>query len=148
MSPCTYIWSVPLPETELGASSRAPVAKLPFPLLGCPRGARPQNLCDASAKSSTALTILACEKVSGLPLSPCFEPPKQTRLAIECVSNFSPQFPSKFPQVWAVHQHIGYCFLRAAYALVIVTVTNLFAVARQPVVARAQLHQEVCTVPR
>ncbi|KAK9847081.1 hypothetical protein MYU51_020479 [Penicillium brevicompactum] len=37
--------------------------------------------------------------------------------------------------------------LRAAYALVIVTVGNLLAVAREQVVARAQLHQESVDVP-
>jgi hypothetical protein len=46
-------------------------------MLGRPCGARPRNLCDASAKSSTALTVLAREMVSGLPLSPCFEPPSR-----------------------------------------------------------------------
>jgi hypothetical protein len=33
-------------------------------LLGCPRGARLRNHCDASAKSKTVLTVLTRETVS------------------------------------------------------------------------------------
>ena len=70
-----YMCNVPLPENELGASSRPIVAQVPFKLLGCPHGARLLNLCDASAKSSTALTVLARDTMSGLPLLPSVEPP-------------------------------------------------------------------------
>ena len=72
-----YKCNIPLPENELGASSRPIVAQVPFKLLGCPHGARLWNRSDAPAKSRTALTVPARETVSGLPLSPSVEPPSR-----------------------------------------------------------------------
>lgn len=52
---------VPLPENELRASSKPIVAQLPLMFLGSPHGARLLNFCDASAKSSKALAVLASD---------------------------------------------------------------------------------------
>jgi hypothetical protein len=90
-----YMCNVPLPDNELRASSRPVVAQVPFKLLGCPYGARLLNRYDASAKSRTALTVLARETVSGLPLSPLVKPPSR----LDTLLNASPTLFLSFRRV-------------------------------------------------